>query len=282
MADQFAERLVLWLHFLGGIVSSTTALTIFFLLPRNLAWGILAGYAVLVWFQHRHRTPLWNPVLRRLRIWKRIANYFPAQLVKSAELDPNKNYIFAYHPHGMLSTGAWLGFATEGLGFSAKFPGIIMHVLTLTINFKVPFLREYLLGLGVSDVSRDTCRWLLTRKVGEQAILLTAASGKAKSLLPDTKLQLHVIAVPAVGDEVLASTMLAVPRNRYCSLPDYTGVSVSGLDDGRVASPAPENLLLLVVDVTAVDYVDLVSDRRWVYAAPDRSAPRWTKVEVNP
>jgi 2-acylglycerol O-acyltransferase 2 len=36
------------------------------------------------------------------------------------DLDPKKNYLFAYHPHGILSIGAFLSFATEALGKSEK------------------------------------------------------------------------------------------------------------------------------------------------------------------
>jgi len=43
--------------------------------------------------------------LRGLRVWKRFSEYFPVCLVKTAELDPSKNYLFAYHPHGILSLG---------------------------------------------------------------------------------------------------------------------------------------------------------------------------------
>ena len=27
-------------------------------------------------------------------------NYFPMTLVKTLDLDPSKNYVFGYHPHG--------------------------------------------------------------------------------------------------------------------------------------------------------------------------------------
>lgn len=30
-------------------------------------------------------------------------DYFPIALVKTADLDPSKNYVFGYHPHGKKS-----------------------------------------------------------------------------------------------------------------------------------------------------------------------------------
>ena len=61
------------------------------------------------------------------------------------------------------SRSSWLSFATEGTGFSRKFPGLKLHVLTLTTNLRMPFLREYLLLHGLSDVSRQTCLTILRR-----------------------------------------------------------------------------------------------------------------------
>jgi len=58
---------------------------------------------------------------------------------------------------------SWLAFATEGTGFAKQFPGLTMHVLTLTTNLRMPFMREYLLLHGLSDVSRQTCTKILKR-----------------------------------------------------------------------------------------------------------------------
>lgn len=38
-----------------------------------------------------------------------------------------------------------------------------MHVLTLKTNLRMPFMREYLLLHGLSDVSRQTCIKILNR-----------------------------------------------------------------------------------------------------------------------
>ena len=69
--------------------------------------------------------------VRRLRLWKYFRDYFPITLIKTAELDPEKNYIFGYHPHGILCAGAFCNFATDATNFSTVFPGIIPHLLPL-------------------------------------------------------------------------------------------------------------------------------------------------------
>lgn len=78
----------------------------------------------------------------RWSIWKLLASYYQASLVKTAELDPAHHYIFAMHPHGILATSAWLNFCTDATGFSSIFPGIRVFAGTLDLNFFAPFHRE--------------------------------------------------------------------------------------------------------------------------------------------
>lgn len=75
-------------------------------------------------------------------------DYFPAELHKTEDLDPAKSYIFGLHPHGIMQTSGFLSFATEGTGFSEKFPGITPHLVILAGQFQFPFYRDYLLSSG--------------------------------------------------------------------------------------------------------------------------------------
>ena len=84
--------------------------------------------------------------------WTYLKDYFPVTLVKTCELDPDRNYIFGYHPHGVLSFGAFCNFSTEATGFSKLFPGLRPHVLTLKDNFKLPVVRELMLWLGMYTI----------------------------------------------------------------------------------------------------------------------------------
>ena len=85
---------------------------------------------------------------RRFWLWKYFCNYFPMELVKTKDLDPEKNYIMGYHPHGIIGCGCIGNFGSEATGFSKKFPGITPYPLTLQANFKLPFLRGLLLWIG--------------------------------------------------------------------------------------------------------------------------------------
>ena len=59
----------------------------------------------------------------RLPVWKYAASFYPAKIVKTAELDPDGNYIFCAHPHGIFCSSLFLAFATEAMDFSRLYPG---------------------------------------------------------------------------------------------------------------------------------------------------------------
>ena len=138
----------------------------FFLCSIPLFWPILLPYLIYILFSHAgtsgtlsHRSRL----LRSSRIWSLFASYFPARLHRSQELLPTRKYVFGYHPHGIISHGAFTAFATEALGFAQLFPGITNTLLTLDSNFRIPFYRDYILALGLASVSRESCENLLSQ-----------------------------------------------------------------------------------------------------------------------
>lgn len=73
---------------------------------------------------------------------------FSLQLVKTHNLLTTRNYIFGYHPHGIMGLGAFCNFSTEATEVSKKFPGIRPYLATLAGNFRMPVLREYLMSGG--------------------------------------------------------------------------------------------------------------------------------------
>lgn len=101
--------------------------------------------------------------LRKSKLWSLFASYFPARLHRSEELPPTRKYIFGYHPHGIISHGAFAAFATEALGFGQLFPGITNTLLTLDSNFRIPLYRDYALRLGLASVSRESCENILSK-----------------------------------------------------------------------------------------------------------------------
>ncbi|KAF2281061.1 diacylglycerol O-acyltransferas-like protein 2B [Westerdykella ornata] len=142
-------------------------LTIFFFLCSiPLLWPILLPYVIFVLFSNAGisgELSYRSERIRRLRIWSLFASYFPARLHRTYELEPTRKYVFGYHPHGIISHGAFAAFATEALGFSQLFPGITNTLLTLDTNFKTPLYREYALYLGLGSVSRQSIDNILSK-----------------------------------------------------------------------------------------------------------------------
>lgn len=73
---------------------------------------------------------------------------FP-QLVKTADLDPRHNYVFGFHPHGILVAGAFTNFCTYATGFRQLFPGLTSYLLMLPLWFRAPFFRDYIMCGGL-------------------------------------------------------------------------------------------------------------------------------------
>lgn len=122
---------------------------------------------------------------RRSRIWIYFRDFFPVSLVKTAELDPGRNYLLGYHPHGILGCGAFANFATEATDFSGVYPGITPHLLTLKPNFRFPLIRALLLWSGVCDVSRDSVEWILTKQgTGNAAVIVVGGAEEALEARP--------------------------------------------------------------------------------------------------
>ena len=170
--------------------------------------------------------------------WNYACDYLPVVLVKTAELPPTQTvrignkvfttpmkYVLGYHPHGIISVGAFCSFATDSVrildlskeskskeeerddattamatkqrrplrpsalsllelegkekekkqiqsssssnqnnnnnqqrGFSTLYPNLDRRLVTLPINFTIPFLRDYFLGLGGIDSKKETFR----------------------------------------------------------------------------------------------------------------------------
>nr|OQO20093.1 hypothetical protein B0A51_13926 [Rachicladosporium sp. CCFEE 5018] len=148
-------------------LSIAGGLTIFLLLCTiPLLWPILLPYLIYVLLSNAgasgdlsHRSDRW----RYSKIWSLFASYFPARLHRTVELEPTRKYIFGYHPHGIISHGAFAAFATEALGFHQLFPGITNTLLTLDTNFRIPLYRDYALRMGLASVSRESCENILSK-----------------------------------------------------------------------------------------------------------------------
>ncbi|XP_035481059.1 2-acylglycerol O-acyltransferase 3b [Scophthalmus maximus] len=182
-----------WKEFLEAASVLQWVLTFLFL---GVACYILFVYLMFTWlwplptlyfiwmvmdWQTPERGGRRSSFMRKWTVWKHHRDFFPIKLVKTAELNPNKNYILGCHPHGIMSAGAFACFTTESCGFSEVFPGVRASLAILAGLFRIPFFREYIMFAGLCPVSKPSLVHLLS-KSGEGNAVVIVIGGAAESL----------------------------------------------------------------------------------------------------
>ncbi|KAI9014227.1 diacylglycerol acyltransferase-domain-containing protein [Hyaloraphidium curvatum] len=124
--------------------------------------------------------------VRHSSLAKWFVDYYPVQTIKTVDLDPNENYLFGYHPHGVLGFGAWATFATAMTGFEESFPGITPHLCTLNVNFRTPFGREWLLAHGVISADKKSILNTWKKGKGQSVTLVIGGAEEASVAKPGT------------------------------------------------------------------------------------------------
>ncbi|KAF5224618.1 diacylglycerol acyltransferase [Trypanosoma cruzi] len=173
-----------------------SAFLFFTLIPVSLAltvalllnwWTMpfMVAYLVHIFTFGQPRHPLRkNTAFTRLKIWRHYGAYFPVRLVIPCRVrekfEPQKNYFFVYHPHGIHGFGAIANFTLDAT-VSSLLPGIIIHAQTLKLNFYIPFWRELQRLCGNGDASEGCIRRTLRSGPGESVLLVVG--GARESLL---------------------------------------------------------------------------------------------------
>ncbi|XP_008047622.1 2-acylglycerol O-acyltransferase 3 [Carlito syrichta] len=177
-----ACQYVLTLLFMGSFFS----LLVFFLLFTSL-WSFSVLY--LVWLYVDWDTPerggrrsAW---VRNWAVWKHLRDYYPIELVKTAELPPDRNYVLGAHPHGVMSTGIFCNFGTESNGFSQKFPGLRPSIAVLAGLFHIPVYRDYVMSSGACPVSRRSLDFILSQpRLGQAVVIVVGGAQEALYSVP--------------------------------------------------------------------------------------------------
>jgi 2-acylglycerol O-acyltransferase 2 len=71
-------------------------------------------------------------------------------------------------------------------GFSAAFPGIKPHLLTLASNFQIPFYRDVILAMGICSVSKKSCSNILKQGPGSAITIVVGGAAESLSAHPGT------------------------------------------------------------------------------------------------
>ncbi|XP_048044092.1 2-acylglycerol O-acyltransferase 3b isoform X1 [Megalobrama amblycephala] len=123
--------------------------------------------------------------VRNWEVWKHFRDYFPVKLVKTAELNPSKNYVLGCHPHGIMCVGAFSCFGTDHNGFAETFPGIRSTLAILAGLFRLPLFREYVLCAGLLPVSKESLDYLLSRTgVGNAVVIIIGGAEESLTSSP--------------------------------------------------------------------------------------------------
>uniref|UniRef100_A0A0N5A2T7 Acyltransferase n=1 Tax=Parastrongyloides trichosuri TaxID=131310 RepID=A0A0N5A2T7_PARTI len=137
----------------------------FYILFFTSIWWVIPLYGI--WYIYDFNTPKLGSRIsfnfRNAAVWKYLAEYFPVKLIKTAELNPDKNYIIVCHPHGILSIGSFISLCTNGTNFMTIFPGITSYLMTLKAQFCLPFRREIGIALGGIEASSSSLKYILTQ-----------------------------------------------------------------------------------------------------------------------
>jgi 2-acylglycerol O-acyltransferase 2 len=142
-----------------------------------------------VWWIHDRKSPergghRWR-YARKWTIFKYAKAYFPVQLVTTCSLDPNRNYIFGTHPHGIFALTNLFNMLSDDV--DQQLPGLRISVLTLKENFMMPIHRELLLAAGCCSVSRESIEHLLTNEgVGNVVNIVPGGAAEALDAVPGT------------------------------------------------------------------------------------------------
>ncbi|ETL78241.1 hypothetical protein L917_20942, partial [Phytophthora nicotianae] len=111
-----------------------------------------------------------------------VKRYFSGKIIRMAPLDPKKQYVLSFHPHGITPTSVmWLQFNTE---WRELFPNFYAHILTASIMHALPLARDILQFLGSREVTRQAFTYTLQHNEsvllvpGGQAEMLEQRSGQ--------------------------------------------------------------------------------------------------------
>ncbi|KAJ9067838.1 diacylglycerol O-acyltransferase 1 [Entomophthora muscae] len=161
------------------LIFGSPLLYLYILVSSWYGFSFCLLYAAYIYWDESHEEGGYSfEWFRNGSLFKWYADYHPAKIVKEADLDPTRNYIFGYHPHGLLAMGAYTNLALNATGFDSVFPGIKNRVLALRASFYIPFNREYYLRGGVACCSKRSINNILRMGPGHSCTLVVGGAAE--------------------------------------------------------------------------------------------------------
>jgi hypothetical protein len=85
-----------------------------------------------------------------------IKEYFDMKIIKTCDIPATKNYIFCYHPHGIVPFGMFSALNSNCCGFDELYPGINLNPKSHSVNLSFPLLREIGMYFGAQYVTKKS------------------------------------------------------------------------------------------------------------------------------
>lgn len=116
-----------------------------------------------------------------LDVWKSVLSYFPCKINYKTALDTNTQYIFASHPHGVISLHH-LMYLTNGCKFHDVSSGGNRCSVVSPVLFHIPFIRHIMLWLGCIHPDKA-----LVKKILQQGKSIVVLPGGMNELIRSSK-----------------------------------------------------------------------------------------------
>ncbi|XP_055917482.1 2-acylglycerol O-acyltransferase 2 isoform X2 [Eupeodes corollae] len=155
----FTVGVYLFLMFGLGMFSNLVC-ALLFLFGNIYLKALVLAYGIWIYHdRHRAQEAVRGAGIKCMRenfFWKHFRNYFPIELVKTAELPPNRNYLLACYPHGALGIGVFTNMGVDISKWKELFPKVRPNVGTLALHFNTPFFRHLVESWGLVSVTRTS------------------------------------------------------------------------------------------------------------------------------
>eukprot|EP01111_Echinosteliopsis_oligospora_P017112 TRINITY_DN730_c2_g2_i1.p1 TRINITY_DN730_c2_g2~~TRINITY_DN730_c2_g2_i1.p1 ORF type:complete len:692 (-),score=167.96 TRINITY_DN730_c2_g2_i1:49-2124(-) len=167
----FLVTVMIFNMFYAPVAFCTSAAVSFLITPTwlmtTLICLLLAGYFTTYFTKKPHVTGEWSSQqLRDSFLIGDIIKYFSGKVVKTSDIDASKQYIFGYHPHGILPIASmWSSTAWRDVVSDRETTTLISSHL-----FRVPIARDFLAAVGAREVSRIAFHTALNQ--GKSVILV--------------------------------------------------------------------------------------------------------------
>ncbi|XP_975126.3 2-acylglycerol O-acyltransferase 2 isoform X2 [Tribolium castaneum] len=158
----------------------------FYLLFTPLWWLVLINFCWIYYDRHSKETG--GKSIEWIQNWKWFkytSDYFliTLKLAPGFQLDPNRNYLFACFPHGVLPAGLFHAMSTKNSRFRQLYKDFSVKTVILTLLFYLPFTRELILAHGAISSSTKSINYVLSKPQGGQIVLLFPGVKKRKGFV---------------------------------------------------------------------------------------------------